>query len=137
MSSAIWRRRRSRDLSLRAEQHLAVGDAADGRDEVVAAHVLQDVAPRAGEHRGVDGFVVGERRQHEAPQVGSAFVQGAAQVDAAAVGEAHVEHRDVQLLEVDVECLGERAGLGHDLEVALGLEQFAQSPAHDLVVVDE
>ena len=62
----------------------------------------------------------------------------AAHLDAVAVGQAHVEHGDVGLGRGDP-CQGllGRAGLADDLEVVLGLEQLAQAPPHDLVVVEQ
>jgi hypothetical protein len=59
------------------------------------------------------------------------------EIDTAAVREADVEYRDVDPGEVQLERFVQRPGLGHDLQVLLGFEQFAKSAANDFVVVNE
>ena len=62
----------------------------------------------------------------------------AADVDAGAVGQPAVEDRDVGAQRRDApDRLLRRAGLAHDLDVAVGLEQVAQPAADDLVVVEQ
>ena len=62
----------------------------------------------------------------------------AAGLDAVAVLQAHVEHGDVGVEGVDpADGLGLGARLADDLDVALGLEQVAQAPPDDLVVVEQ
>ena len=77
------------------EQRLARRHLADRVDEVVAADLLEDVAGGAGHDRVEQGLVVGERRQHQALHLGMRRADLAAHLDAAAVGQAHVEHGDV------------------------------------------
>ena len=63
---------------------------------------------------------------------------GAAHLDAGAVGQPGVEHRDVGPQRRDpVRRLLGRAGLADHLDVAVALEQGAQALAHDLVVVEQ
>ena len=112
-------------------------DPADGIDQIGAPHLLQHVAGRAGHDRAEQRFVVGERGQHQARDLGVLGADLAAHLDAVAVGQAHVEHGDVGLV------AGMRAGLlggarlADHLEVVLGLEQLAQAAPDDLVVVEE
>ena len=62
----------------------------------------------------------------------------ATHLDAVAVREPHVEHRDVRMGRRDAaECFFGRPGLADDLEIGLLLEQLAQTAANDLVVVEE
>ena len=61
-----------------------------------------------------------------------------ADLDAVAVGQADVEDGDVGARRGDpaVGLLG-GAGLADDLDVVLGLEELAEAPADDLVVVEQ
>jgi hypothetical protein len=59
------------------------------------------------------------------------------EVDSAAVGQAHVEHRDLNADEIQCECFIQRSRLRDDFEVALGFEEFAKPPANNFVVVDQ
>ena len=120
------------------EERLALADAADAVDEIGAAHLLQHVARGARHDRAEQRLVVGERRQHQAGDLRMLRADLAAHLDAVAVGEADVEDGDVRARGRDpaVGLLG-GSGLADDLEVVLGLEQFADAAAHDLVVVEE
>ncbi len=122
----------------RVEERLAAADAAHAVDEVGAADLLQDVAGGAGHDGAEQGLVVGERREHQAGDLGVLRADLAADLDAVAVGQADVEDGDVRARGRDapVRLLG-GAGLADDLEVVLGLEQVAQAAADDLVVVEE
>ena len=112
----------------RVEQRLAGGDAADAVDEVGAADLLEHVARGAGHDRVEQRLVVGERRQHQAAQLGMDGAQLAAHLDAGAVGQADVEHGDVGMARgIALERLGGRAGLADDLDVVGGLEQLAHA----------
>ena len=62
----------------------------------------------------------------------------AAHLDAVAVGESDVEHRDVGTGRRDAaerRCRG--VGLADHLDVVLGLEQLAHAAPNDLVVVEQ
>src|SRR5690606_34073705 len=122
----------------RVEQRLAPADPPDGVDQVGALHLLEQVAGGAGHDRRVDRVVVGERRQHDAGDLGVARADVAADLDAVAVGQPHVAHRDVGARGGDA---GQRflggARLADDLQVVLGLEELADPPADDLVVVEQ
>ena len=62
----------------------------------------------------------------------------AADLDAAAVGQPNVEHRDVGPGRGDaVERVGGGAGLADDLHVPLEPDQVGEAPSDDLVVVHE
>ena len=55
-----------------------------------------------------------------------------------AVGQPHVEHRDVGLKGRDAgQSLGYRSGLAHHVEFGVRAEEVDESPPDDLVVVDE
>ena len=82
----------------RIEQRLPVRDAADRVDDVGPSHLLQEVAGRAGHDRLEERLVVGERRQHEALDLGMGGTDLAADLDAGTVGELHVEDRHVGLV---------------------------------------
>ena len=66
-----------------------------------------------------------------------ALAQRSAEVDPAAVGQSHVEHGDIHLAHVEGERGLERPGLLGDHQVGVGLEELAQTPANDLVIVNE
>jgi signal transduction histidine kinase len=120
------------------EQRLTPPNTAHGVDEIVAAHLLEDVTGGAGHDRGVHGLVVGERREHEAGDLLVTRADLAADLDAVAVGQADVEHGDVGLGRGDAaERLFGGAGIADHLEVALGLEQLTDAATHDLVVVEQ
>ena len=62
----------------------------------------------------------------------------AADRDAVAVGQAHVEDGDVGAQGGDAgQRLGGGAGLADDLDVVLGLQQLGDAAADDLVVVEQ
>ena len=122
----------------RVEQRGAGGDRADRVDEVVAADVLEHVARGAGHDRVEERLVVGVRREHQAARVGHLGADVAAHLDAAAVGQAHVEHGDVGLRGADPrQRLLDGAGLADDLHVGLEAEQLGDAATDDLVVVEQ
>ncbi len=113
-------------------------DPADGVDEVGALDLLEQVAGGAGHDRVEEGFVVGERREDEALDGAVERAHLAADLDAVAVGQAHVDDRDVGLRRGDAgDALGGGAGLADDLDVVLRLEQLPDPAADDLVVVQQ
>ncbi len=77
------------------EQGLAGGDAADAVDEVGAVDLFEDVAGGAGHDGGEEGLVVVVGGEDEGFDGGVDGADLAADVDAAAVGEAAVEDGDV------------------------------------------
>ena len=104
----------------------------------VPADLLEQVPGRAGEDGGVDGLVVGERRQHHAGDLGAAGADLSAHLDPAAVRQAHVEDGDVRVGHRDaVVGLLDASGLTHDLEIVLGVDELAKPAADDLVVVEQ
>jgi hypothetical protein len=122
----------------RVEQRLAPPHPADGVDELVPPHLLEHVAGRPRHDRGVHGVVVRERGQHQAGDVLVARAHGAAHLDAVAVGQLDVEDGHVRLGGRDAaERLGLGAGLADDEHVVFAVQQLTQSPAHDLVIVEE
>ena len=122
----------------RVEQRLPRRHPPDGVDQLGSFHLLQHIAGGARHDRLEQRLVVGERREHDALEIGPGRPHLAAHLDAAAVGQAHVEHRYVGVRRGDAaqRLLG-RSGLGHHLDVGLGIEQLAQPPPHDLVVIEE
>ena len=120
----------------RVDQGLAVAHPSDGVHQVVAADLFQHVAGGPRHDGGQEGFVVGERGQHEALQARQAGLQLATYLDAVAVGEPDVENGDIgtESHATRDRLLGRR-GLADDLDVVLDLEQSPQPAAHDLVVV--
>jgi hypothetical protein len=65
--------------------------------EFHALDVLDDVSAGAGQYRVQHRFVGRERGQHQAAQVRQPRQQISAQFDAIAVGQPHVEDRDIGL----------------------------------------
>ena len=122
----------------RVQRGLAGGDAPYGLDEVVAAHLLEDVARGAGHDRGEQRLVVVVGRQDERRDLGVAGPDLPADVDARPVGQAAVEdgHVGSQRGDPPGRLLGE-TGLADDLDVAFALEELLETSAHDLVVVEE
>ena len=120
------------------EQRTAGADVLDGLGEFHALDVLDDVSAGAGQYRVQHRFVGGERRQHQAAQIRQPRQQVSAQFDAVAVGQPHVENRDVGLKGRDPgQSLGYRSGLAHDVEFGVRAEEVDESAPDDLVVVDE
>ena len=120
------------------EELRSVGDRSDRRDEVVALHLLQDIASRAG-HRGVDECAVigvgGEDQARDARALGSDLPTD---LDAGAVVETHVENGDVGLGPGDhVHGLAGRRCFPDDGDVVLGVEEVGDTPSDDLVIVEE
>ena len=103
-----------------------------------ATDVLQHVPRRTGDDRVEQRLVVVERRQHQAAHLRMLGADVAAHLDAAAVGQAHVEHGDVGMGERDARAgrLG-RAGLADHLDPARRLQQVTHAAPHHLVVVDQ
>src|SRR4051794_10295083 len=120
------------------EERLPPTDAPDPFDEIRPLDLLQQVAGGAREDRGGHRLVVGEGGQHHAGDVWALRADLPADLDAAPVGEAHVEHGDVGVRHRDPAVrLVRRAGLADDLEVVFLVDQLAQAPAHDLVIVQQ
>jgi two-component system, NarL family, sensor histidine kinase DevS len=122
----------------RVEQRLALGDPPDRVDQVVPADVLEQVA-RSTRHDGVEEcLVVPERGQHQAGDPRVSRTHLTAHLDPVAVGQAHVEHRDVRVGLRDACERHTGAGrLADDLEVVLGVDEVTEPASYDLVVVDE
>jgi hypothetical protein len=99
---------------------------------------LQQVAARAGAHRGEDRVVVLEHRQHEHPDVGAARDDLARRLDAVQLGHLDVHHDDVglQLLRHG-HGLGAVDGLADHLDELVGRQQRAQPSPEDGVVVGD
>ena len=109
-----------------------------GRDKIVAADLLQHIASSSGHHRLEQRFLIGERGQHQADQIGVEAAHVAADLDAAAVGQLHVEHCDLRSgCPNPGNGVGASAGLADDFDRAVGLEQLANALAHELVVVEQ
>ncbi len=83
-------------------------------------------------------LVVGVGREHHAGDLGGLRSDLAADLDAAAVGQAHVENGHVGLRgRYAGEGIGHRAGFAHHRHVLTRLEQGAQARPDDFVVVEE
>jgi hypothetical protein len=107
-------------------------------EEVVAGDLLEHVARGAGQDRREQRLVVVVAGQDQRLDVRVDRADLPAHVDAAAVGEPAVEHRDVGPERGDPRHRLDRgAGLAHDGDVTLALEQVPQAPAHHLVVVEQ
>ncbi len=123
----------------REDERLAARDDADGLRQLLRLHALQHEAARAGAQRVVDVLVVLERGhdQHARPLDGVGDDR-AGRLDAVHAGHAHVHQHHV-----GVELAGAADGLhavrrlAHDLDVRLGLQQRAQTAAHERVVVGD
>ena len=122
----------------RVEDRLAATDAAHRVDEVGAPDLLEHIARRTGDDRAEDGFVVGERSQHQARDLGMFGSDVSADLDAVTIGQPHVEHGDVRgRRRQELVGLLRGAGFTDDLQVVFGLEQLAYPATHDLVIVEE
>ena len=122
----------------RVEQRLTGGHPPDGVDEVGAADLLEHVPGGAGHDRGEQRLVVVEGGQDQRGDVGVAGPDLPADVDAGAVRQPAVQHRDLGLQGQDLRLrVGGRPGLTDDLDVALALEQVFQPEPDDLVIVQE
>ena len=116
----------------------AAQHGADGGQDVVHIGVLADVAVGAGtQHvQRVLFFRVGADDEHR--QVGTMAAQQTQCVHAVAVRHRNVEQQHVDL---GLAQLGQRfgtgRGLGDHLQIGFGIDQLAQTVAHDLVVVGE
>ena len=135
--SARTRRRSTTRLGRRRVQHRpALADDADRLHQLVPTEPLQHVAGGPGGHRLEQHVVVVVRGQHEAGDRRPQAADLAAQIDARAVREAHVEHDDVRAQRRQAgQRLGDRAGLTDHVEVRLARQQHAQPAPDDLVVV--
>src|SRR5262249_22515942 len=122
----------------RVEQAVALTHRTDRPDQVAAPDLLQDVAAGAGHDRGEQGFVVRKRGQHEYLGLGPLRSDLARRLDAAAVGQPDVHHDHVRFrpLSLDDSIL-DRSGLSHHTNVASSLEHGLETPAYDLVVIDQ
>ena len=120
------------------EGRLSGGHPAHRVHEVVAPHLLEDVAGGAGHDRGEQRVVVVVRREDERLDRGVDGADVAAHVDAGAVGQPAVEDRDMRTQRWDApgRLLG-GAGLAHDDDVSLALEELPDAAAHELVVVEQ
>ena len=122
----------------RVEERLPGRHPAHVVDQAVPADLLEDVARGPGHDRGEQGLVIGVGREHDARRARQPGPDVPADLDTAAVREAHVEDGDVGLQGRDpAHRLRRRAGLPHHLQVIGRLEQGAQSGADDLVVIEE
>ena len=122
----------------RIEQRLTLGHTPDPVDERGAVDVLQHVPGRA-RHDGVEQrLVVVERGEHHAAQLRMVGAQLTAHLDAAAVGQAHVEHGDVgPHRRYAPQRLVSRRRLADHGEVARRFEQVTYPAADHLVVVEQ
>ncbi len=122
----------------RIEEGLAPAHPADRIDDVGASHLLEQVPGGAGHDGAEEGFVVGERREHEASDIWVVRPDFPAHLDTAPIGEVDVEDGHVGSGRRDpgASLLG-GAGFADDVEVILGFEQFAHASANHLVVVEE
>jgi signal transduction histidine kinase len=122
----------------RVQERLTAGDRAHGLDDVGALDLLEHV-PRSARHDRLEQrLVIGERREHEALDVGMRRPDLTADLHTVAVGESNVEHRHIGPRRRDArQRLGRSPGLAHDLEVTVRLEELPDAATHDLVVVEE
>ena len=110
----------------------------DTLDQVRTAYLLQDVPGGARHDRVEQGFVVVERGQHQALQLGHLRTEIAADLDAGAVGQTYVEDGDVgRAGGHTLERLCRRSGFTDDLEIVGTLQQFAHATTDHLVVIEQ
>ena len=122
----------------RIQQRLAFRDEPHGSHDLIALDLLEEITGRAGHDRVEQGLVVGERRKHEAPDLGIPGTDLAADLHSVAVGKADVEQRDIgSCWRNPGEGLLGRACLADYLDVAFLFEQMRQSAANDVVVVEQ
>jgi signal transduction histidine kinase len=122
----------------RIEERPAAGDGAHRLDHVGALDLLEDVTRGTGHDRLEQRLVVGERREHEALDLGMGRADLSADLHAVTVGQADVEHRDVGTGRRDArQGLGGGSGLAHDFEVAVRLEELLDAATDDLVVIEQ
>ena len=120
------------------EQRLPRPGAADRVEEVEAAHLLEDIAGRPRHDGGDQRLVVGVGREHDARDLREARPDLPTDLDAAAVGQAHVEDGHVGPGGRDAaQGLSDRAGLADHLDVVGRLEERPQAGPHHLVVVEQ
>jgi hypothetical protein len=103
-----------------------------------APDVLDHVAAGAGQDGVEHRLLVGEGGQDQAAQPVVGGQQVPAQIDAAAIGQAHVQHRDVGPGRRDAGLgLGDRTRLADDGQFGVAAEQVDEAAANDLMVVDQ
>jgi two-component system, NarL family, sensor histidine kinase DevS len=122
----------------RIEKRPAAGDGAHRLDDVRTLDLLQDVPRRARQDRLEERFIVRERREHEALDLGMRRADLPADLHAVTVGESDVEHRDIGTRRRNAcERFGRGSSLSHDFEVPFSLEELLDPATDDLVVIEE
>ncbi len=120
------------------QQRPSRGDRAHGRDQLRPANVLDQEPTGPGEHGPHHGLLVHERGQHEAADMRRGGQQIAAQPHPAAVGQAHIQHGHIRpQRRHPAPGLGTGRGLADHGEIVGVLDEFANSEAYDLVIVDQ
>ena len=117
---------------------LSLAHPADVADEVAAADLLEDVTGRSRHDGREQGLVVGVRSQHQAGDLGIGRSNLPAHLDAASIGESHVENGDIGLQRRDLfqPQLG-GGGLSDHLHVLFTFEQGLEPCADQLVVIED
>ena len=122
----------------RVQQRLSGRDPPHPVDQIGAADLLEHVARGPGHDGGEQRLVVLVRGQDQALDRRVDRADLPADVDAAAVGQPGVEHRDVGPQRRDPGGrLLRRTGLADHLDVALALQQLTQAAPDHLVVVEQ
>ena len=107
-------------------------------DEVVAADLLEDVTGGTGDDGFEQRLVVGVRGEHEALHLGHAAADLTTQLDAVAIGQAHVEDRHIGLHGEHASEAGlDRIRFADDFQITGRVDQGPDALTHDLVVVDQ
>src|SRR5439155_27243346 len=92
----------------------------------------------AGQDGGGDVPLVGECAQDQAANFGAAGADVPAHFDAAGGPELEVDHGDVRTCGRDAaDGVPGRRRLAHDLQIRLGVQERAQAPTDELVVLDD
>ena len=121
-----------------ADHRSAAGDPADGIDDLGVRGFLGDEPFRAGLRRLDERGSVGQTRTDEDPRGGREIVDLAADLDAVAIGQPHVEHDHVGTqVPGECECLAPRSRLSHDAQVVLCLEERSETFSDESVIVHD
>jgi len=122
----------------RIEERPATRDGAHGLDDVRALDLLEDIPGRARHDRLEERFVIRERREHEALDLGMSRTDLSTDLNAVTIGQTDVEHGDIGTRRRDARHrLARGSGLAHHFEVAVRLEELLDAAPDDLVVVEE
>ncbi len=110
---------------------------ADGRDQLLRGHALQQIGPRPGLQRAIDILIAVVGGQHDEPRVRRLHANALDHVHAAHPRQPQVDQRDVRLVLAKLrDGLHAVRCLAHHLKALHHVQQRNQSLAHHVVVLD-